>query len=421
MGTAPRTPAASPAAEPSPPPASTDPTTPRGPAFVHGISGSQLYIIPNPDDRSGGGPAVIGCSDVSLGFGGSSEPRGAGPALPGGPVSDRAVAPAGRLAPEPGPERAGGGAGHRLRAALGRRGRAPLRGGWAGRPGRPAARERGRQAAAGGRGRGGAAGRAGRAARRRGAVDGAEGGDVDGGPARPQGLAATRLGLPQETRLQRPAAPAAARQGGGPRGAGGVQKKLAAQVDEDREAEPGRPVEVRAFDEHRLGLKPVLRRQWAPEGQRPIAVGRHRYERLYLHGFVHPGTGEVARFVCGTVDTGLLSAVLAAFAAAVGAGEGKLIVLVPDNAGWHVSGDLVVPKGIGLAFLPAHTPELQPAEHLWPLADEAVANKHFATLKDLDAALSERCRTLAAVPGTVKAATHFGWWPTTTPASPPAL
>src|SRR4051795_11794239 len=144
----------------------------------------------------------MGCSDVSLGFGGSSEPRGAGPALPGGPVSGGTVPPADRLAPEPGPERAGGGAGHRLRAALGRRGRAPLRGGWAGRPGRPAAGGRGGPAAAGGRGRGGAAGRGGRGggggggggggpggraarpARRRRAVDGAEGGDVDGGPAR---------------------------------------------------------------------------------------------------------------------------------------------------------------------------------------------------------------------------------------------
>src|SRR4051795_6544970 len=212
----------------------------------------------------------MGCSDVSLGFGGSSEPHGAGPALPGGPVSGGTVPPADRLAPEPGPGRAGGGAGHRLRAALGRRGRAPLRRGWAGRPGRPAARERGRQAAAGGRGPRGAGGVGGaggggagggggaRPPRRRRAVDGAEGGDVDGGPARPRGLAATRLGLPQETRLQRPAAPAAARQGGGPRGAGGVQKKLAAQVDKYREAEPGRPVEVWAFDEHRLGLKPVL-------------------------------------------------------------------------------------------------------------------------------------------------------------------
>jgi DDE superfamily endonuclease len=162
-----------------------------------------------------------------------------------------------------------------------------------------------------------------------------------------------------------------------------VQKKLAALVRERREAEPGRRVEVWAFDEHRLGLKPVLRRQWAPKGQRPIAVGRHRYEWLYLYGFVHPDTGEVVRFVCSTVDAELLGAVLAAFAEEVGAGEGELVILVLDNAGWHVSGDLVVPPGIELAFLPSYTPELQPAEHLWPLADEAVANKHFATLKDL--------------------------------------
>ena len=190
-------------------------------------------------------------------------------------------------------------------------------------------------------------------------------------------------------------------------------------MGERRERDPGRAVEVWAFDEHRLGLKPVLRRQWAPRGQRPVAVGHPRYEWLYLYGFVHPATGEVVWFVCSTVDAELLSAVLAAFAAAVGAGEGKLIVLVLDNAGWHISGDLVVPKGIELSFLPSYTPELQPAEHLWPLADEAVANEHFATLKDLDAALGERCRTLADMPEVIKAATHFAWWPTVTPPSSP--
>jgi hypothetical protein len=188
-------------------------------------------------------------------------------------------------------------------------------------------------------------------------------------------------------------------------------------VRKHREAEAGRKVEVWAFDEHRLGLKPVLRRQWALRGQRPIAVGRHRYAWLYLYGFVHPSTGEVVWFVCSTVDADLLSAVLAAFAEAVGAGEEKLVVLVLDNAGWHISGDLVVPPGIELAFLPPYTPELQPAEHLWPLANEAVANQHFATLKDLDAALCERCRTLTAMPEVIKAATHFGWWPAAMPAN----
>jgi hypothetical protein len=161
----------------------------------------------------------------------------------------------------------------------------------------------------------------------------------------------------------------------------------------------------------------VLRRRWALRGQRPIAVGRHRYEWLYLYGFVHPSTGEVVWFVCSTAGADVLSAVLAAFAEAAGAGEEKLVVLVLDNAGWHISGDLVVPPGIELAFLPPYTPELQPAEHLRPLANEAVANQHFATLKDLDAALSERCRTLTAMPAVIKAATHFGWWPAAMPAN----
>ena len=123
-------------------------------------------------------------------------------------------------------------------------------------------------------------------------------------------------------------------------------------------------------------------------------------------------------FVRSTVDTDLLSAVLAAFGQAVGAGKDKLVVLVLDQAGWHVSGRLVVPDGIVLEFLPSHTPELQPAERLWPLTDEAaVANRHLATLEALDTALSARCRTLAAMPEIIQAETRFGWWPATAVAS----
>ena len=49
-----------------------------------------------------------------------------------------------------------------------------------------------------------------------------------------------------------------------------------------------------------------------------------------------------------------------------------------------------------LVFLPPYSPELQPAERLWPLVDEPVANRHFATLADLDAVVAERCRRLDA-------------------------
>ena len=112
-------------------------------------------------------------------------------------------------------------------------------------------------------------------------------------------------------------------------------KKLAERMDERRKENPKRKVELWAFDEHRVGLKPILRRQWAPKRQRPIALGQHRFEWLYLYGFVHPSSGAVVWFVCTTVDTDLLSVVLAAFARTVGAGRDKLVVLVLDNAGWQ--------------------------------------------------------------------------------------
>ena len=41
--------------------------------------------------------------------------------------------------------------------------------------------------------------------------------------------------------------------------------------------------------------------------------------------------------------------------------------------------------------------------------DEAVVDKHFATLDVLDAAVAERCRNLD--PATVKPHTDFHWWP----------
>ncbi len=166
-----------------------------------------------------------------------------------------------------------------------------------------------------------------------------------------------------------------------------------------------------AFDEHRAGLKPVLRRVWAKRGRRPVAAAEPRYQWLYPYGFVRPTTGTLVWFLCNTVNTALFSAVLARFAAAVGAGPNKRVILVLDGAGWHVGAGLAVPEGLRLEFLPPYSPELQPAEHLWPLTNEAVANRHFVSLAALDAALAARCLALCDQPEAIKASTRFHWWP----------
>ena len=180
---------------------------------------------------------------------------------------------------------------------------------------------------------------------------------------------------------------------------------------EEAAKHPGKVVEVFARDEHRIGLKPILRRVWAPKGERPRAPGHHRFEWLYVIAFVQPASGEVFWYLANGVSKPFFEALLALFAREAGAGRDRIIVLVLDNAGWHTEPGLAVPEGVRLVHLPPYSPELQPAECLWPVLDEPLANEHFRTIQDLDRAVAERCVTLDAAPDLHKGTVDFHWWP----------
>lgn len=73
-------------------------------------------------------------------------------------------------------------------------------------------------------------------------------------------------------------------------------------------------IDVWFFDEHRVGLKPILRKVWSKIGERPIASVNHRYEWLYIYGFVKPKTGESLWYLIARVNTKWLNLVYKAFA-----------------------------------------------------------------------------------------------------------
>ena len=166
-----------------------------------------------------------------------------------------------------------------------------------------------------------------------------------------------------------------------------------------------------AQDEHRLGLLPVVRRVWAPRGRRPVAPVRRRYAWLYVYGFVRPRTGQTWWCLLPAVSVEAMNLALAAFARDEGIGPERRAVLLVDNAGWHTSPRLELPEGVHLAFLPAYSPELQPAERLWGLVDEPVANRTFAHLGELQDALAARCLTLERQRPAVKSRCRYHWWP----------
>jgi hypothetical protein len=142
-----------------------------------------------------------------------------------------------------------------------------------------------------------------------------------------------------------------------------------------------------------------------------VVAVRPRYEWLWVYGWVPPATGATEWLLLPTVNTALFSLALEQFAQAVGAGPNKQVLVALDQAGGPVAAGVRVPDGVHLEFLPAYSPELQPAERLWPLTNEGVANRLFVTLDALEDALVDRLGTLMAQPELVRAYTAYHWWP----------
>ncbi len=160
-----------------------------------------------------------------------------------------------------------------------------------------------------------------------------------------------------------------------------------------------------------MGLKPILRKVWAKRGQRPITVVRPRYEWLYVYGFVRPETGETSFWLTDSVNIETMTTILAAFVRERKRATGADLDLVLDQAGWHISDKLAVPEGLELFLLPAYSPELQPAEHLWSVLDEVVVNRVPVDLAEMECWVSRRCNELSDDKERVRRLTHFSWWP----------
>lgn len=68
--------------------------------------------------------------------------------------------------------------------------------------------------------------------------------------------------------------------------------------------------------------------------------------------------------------------------------ENEEIVLIMDQAGWHKSKDLVVPRNIEIIFLPPYSPELNPVERIWKyLKTYYIHNRAFDSITQMMAVM----------------------------------
>jgi transposase len=182
------------------------------------------------------------------------------------------------------------------------------------------------------------------------------------------------------------------------------------RVKELEQKYPNEQIDIWFFDEHRVGLKPIIRKVWAKIGSRPIAIGNHRYEWLYVYAFVKPKTGETLWYLIPRVNTKWLNLVFENFERdRRKEGVRSRALIVEDNAGWHRSKKVNTPEAIDIEYLPAYSPELQPAERLWCLVDEPLVNQYFETIDEIEAVLVERCNVLMNMTDEVRKLTYYHW------------
>ena len=162
----------------------------------------------------------------------------------------------------------------------------------------------------------------------------------------------------------------------------------------------GKPVEIWFQDEARIGQKNGIVRQWARRGSRPRQPADQRYESAYLFGAICPARGTGAALALPYADTEAMQFHLDEISHTVA--KGAHAVLLLDRAGWHTTGNLVVPRNITLVFLPSRAPELNPVENVWQyLRQNWLSNRGFDTYEAIVDAACDAWRKLMAQPNTI--------------------
>ena len=175
-----------------------------------------------------------------------------------------------------------------------------------------------------------------------------------------------------------------------------IAAKLAARDPEDH-----RPVLLFSQDEARFGRISDVRRAWSPLGTRPQAPRQVIRTYLYVFTAVCPALGRMTSLILPWANTEMMNIFLRQV-------SDYFILMLADQAGWHISQNLEVPENIRLIKLPPRSPELNPSEHIWEeLREKNFANRAFRDLDEVEDHLCRGLNDLANDPEKLRSMTIF--------------
>ena len=144
-------------------------------------------------------------------------------------------------------------------------------------------------------------------------------------------------------------------------------------------------------DESRFGLITKQKRVITAKGLKPIGKYKHSYKYKWLWGSFSPITGES---FCMTSD-GVCKELFIKYLEDFGKHKPKeLKIIIIDNAAFHSTKDIILPKNIVLLPIPPYSPELNPAERVWQWMKDKTAMKIYDTIEILEEKLENLLEVL---------------------------
>ena len=166
-----------------------------------------------------------------------------------------------------------------------------------------------------------------------------------------------------------------------------------------------RPVLIMAQDEGRFGRLGQVMKAWCPTGHRPLVAKQGIRDYVYAYAAIAPKLGKMTTLELPYVNIKMMELFLKEVSQDF---AGYFIIMQVDQASWHISDKLKVPKNIRLIPQTSGSPELNPVEHLWEaIRENYFYNEVFDSLNKVMDTLCEGLNFFNSVPEKLKSMTYF--------------
>ena len=160
-----------------------------------------------------------------------------------------------------------------------------------------------------------------------------------------------------------------------------------------------------AEDEGRFGRISNTRSAWAPAGYRPVSPKQVIRKFIYVYAAVCPSLGKMTTLILPFANSEMMTIFMDQVSKDF---KESFIIMLVDRAGWHMSKSLKIPENIRLIPQPAHSPEVNPVEHIWDeLREKHFHNKAFNSLDEVENTLCKGINLMNSFSENLKSLTNF--------------